>query len=148
MCRFLCCSVQSVIFPKCHTKKQPFNWSDPGGDILAQLHWLELLFPELHSRCWAPSADICHGLVETREFPRTFITCDYYVCFSVVYSSSHFRKRAHLLLVESADSLLSPLMHNVILTLHTSRPSGIVYLISFGCFSLCLSWWGFVSQEW
>jgi hypothetical protein len=29
---------------------------------------------------------MCHPLVGTREFPGTFITCGYYVCFSVVYN--------------------------------------------------------------
>lgn len=108
---------------KLHTKKQPFNWSDLQGDILAQLHWLELLFPELQSRCWGPSADICHKLVETREFPRTFITCDYYVCFSVVYNSYHFRKRAHLLPVASKSLSFSSLIHSVTLTLYAPIPS-------------------------
>lgn len=111
---FLCCTVQSVISPKRRTKKQPFNWSDPEGDILAQRHWLELLFPELESRCRGPSADICHRLVGTREFPGTFITCDDYVCFSVVYNSYHFRKRAHLLGVEGE---LSPLFPFLVLSL-------------------------------
>lgn len=111
MCRLLRCSVQSVISPERHTKKQPFNWSDPEGEILAQVHWLELLFPELHSRCWGPSADICHRPVESREFSRTFITCDYCVWFSLVYNSYHFRKRAHLLPAESETSLLSPSSH-------------------------------------
>lgn len=86
MHRFLCCTVQSVISPESQAEKQPSNRSDPKGAILAQLHWLELLSPELQSSCWGPSADMCHPLVGTREFPGTFITCGYYVCFSVVYS--------------------------------------------------------------
>ena len=72
--------------PESRAEKQPSNRSDPKGAILAQLHWLELLSPELQSSCWGPSADMCHPLVGTREFPGTFITCDYYVCFSVAYS--------------------------------------------------------------
>lgn len=130
MCRFLCCSVQSVISPKLHTKKQPFNWPAPEGDILAQLHWLELLLPELDSRCWGPSADICHRLVETREFPGTYITCDYYVCFSVVSNSYHFRKRAHLLLGESEICPFLPLIRIVILTLYAPTPSAVLFLFS------------------
>lgn len=130
MCRFLCCSVQSVISSKLHTKKQPFNWPAPEGDILAQPHWLELLLPELDSRCWGPSADICHRLVETREFPGTYITCDYYVCFSVVSNSYHFRKRAHLLLGESEICPFLPLIRIVILTLYAPTPSAVPFLCS------------------
>lgn len=131
MCRFLCCSVQSVMSPKLHTKKQPFNWSDPEGDISAQLRWLELLFLELNSRCRGPSADTCHRLVETREFPRTFITRDYQVCFSVVYNSYHFRKKARLLLVESEISPFLPLFHIIILTLSDPGLPAVLFHTSF-----------------
>lgn len=86
MRRFLRRTIQPVVSPESRAKQQPSNRSDPEGAILAQLHWLELLSPELQSRCWGPSADMCHPLVGTREFPGTFITCGYYVCFSVVYN--------------------------------------------------------------
>ena len=133
MCGFSCCRVQSVISSKLYTKKQPFNWSDPKGGILAQGHWLELLSPALHSRCCGPSAGICQRLVETREFPRPFITRDYYVCFSVVHNTHHFRKRAHLLLV--AGELALPFFPVSFLTLSALGPSAVLFHPPFGCVS-------------
>lgn len=51
MRRFLRRTFQSVVSPESRVKQQPSNRSDPEGAILAQLHWLELLSPELQSRC-------------------------------------------------------------------------------------------------